>query len=194
MNRDEKQLTAIRLRNSSDIPQAAAALVSVHDVDGYPVEGVDHPEVWLSPNGLLKAWVAVREGRVVGHVAVTRPTGESAVALWVSQSGEVENAVGVLARLFVAPDARKQATGERLVRAAESYAQAHGLRLVLDVMRKDLSAIRLYRRLGWLELGPIAHRFGEGQQTEAVAYVSPGAEDHTERHGRQPFGSSLRER
>ncbi len=53
------------------------------------------------------------------------------------------------------------------------YAGNHGLRLVLDVMTKDRSAIRLYERLGWQQIGNIAHHFGEGQQIDALAYVSP---------------------
>ncbi|WP_405823274.1 GNAT family N-acetyltransferase [Streptomyces sp. NBC_00838] len=163
----------VRPRTSADIAHASSALIAVYNADGYPVEGVDNPEAWLSPPGLLGAWVAETPAQVVGHVAVSRPAGEGAVALWIDRSGATEDAVGVLARLFVLPEVRKRAVGERLMRAAEEYATDHGLRLVLDVMRKDTSAIRLYRRLGWLEIGSIDHRFGEGRQQEALAYVSP---------------------
>lgn len=173
MDHGAEQEVVIRPRVSADITQASSALVAVYDADGYPVEGVDHPEVWLSPPGLLGAWIAETDAQVVGHVALSRPAGEGAVALWIDHSGATEDTVCVLARLFVLPEVRKRAVGERLVRAAEKYANDRGLRLVLDVMQKDASAIRLYRRLGWLEIGPIAHQFGEGRYQEALAYVSP---------------------
>lgn len=175
VDRSVEQEVVVRPRISADIAQASSALVSVHETDGYPVEGVDDPETWLSPPGLLGAWVAEAGAQVVGHVAVSRAAGEGAVTLWIDHSGAGEDAVCVLARLFVLPEVRKRAVGERLVRVAERYASDHGLRLVLDVMKKDASAIRLYQRLGWLEIGSISHRFGEGGQQEALAYVSPEA-------------------
>ena len=163
----------IRPRTSADIASAASALVTVHSTDGYPVEGVAQPEEWLSPAGLLAAWVAVFDGRTVGHAAVARPSGEEAVSLWIERSGAGSENVGVLARLFVLPEIRGRSVGESLVRATMEYAGNHGLRLVLDVMTKDRSAIRLYERLGWQQIGNITHHFGERQAIDALAYVSP---------------------
>jgi ribosomal protein S18 acetylase RimI-like enzyme len=60
------------------------------------------------------------------------------------------------------------------VRAAQDYASRNGLQLVLDVMVKDASAIRLYERLGRREIGRTTHRFGAGRRVEAVCYVAPG--------------------
>ncbi|MEU1674375.1 GNAT family N-acetyltransferase [Streptomyces roseifaciens] len=174
-DQDAQGEIVVRRRVQADLAQTASALVEVYHTDGYPVEGVDQPESWLSPSSLLGAWVAVADGRVVGHVAITRPSGEGAVALWTEHSGASESSVGVLVRLFVLAEARKRSAGERLMRAAADYAKDHGLRLVLDVMTKDRSAVRLYERLGWQQIGRIAHPFGEGQQQEALAYVSPEA-------------------
>ncbi|MVO90913.1 GNAT family N-acetyltransferase [Streptomyces sp. p1417] len=170
---DTEHEVAIRPRTSADIASAASALVAVHSSDGYPVEGVAQPEEWLSPAGLLAAWVAVLDGRTVGHAAIARPSGEEAVSLWTNRSGADSESVGVLARLFVLPEIRGRSVGESLVQAAMEYAGNHGLRLVLDVMTKDHSAIRLYERLGWQQIGNITHRFGEGQHIDALAYVSP---------------------
>ncbi len=167
-------IPVIRFRIESDIPAAAAGLVKVHATDGYPVEGVSRPEVWLTPPGMLKAWVAEIAGNVVGHVTVSRSNGEEAVSFWLSRSGSDEEKIGVLARLFVIPEARKRAVGEYLVRAAVEYAQSKGMRLVLDVMAKDVAAVRLYTRLGWTELGTAVHTFGEeGQTVDALCFVSP---------------------
>lgn len=165
----------VRPFTDDDLSGAAAALVEVHDTDGYPVEGVDDPEAWIKSEDTLAAWVAESGGRIVGHVAVMKPQGEAAAELWVKQSGANLDHVGVLARLFVVQSARKQAAGRRLMEAAVSHAHAQGLRLVLDVMVKDASAIRLYERLGWRKIGETIHHFGSGETIPAVCYVSPTA-------------------
>ncbi|MBY8880758.1 GNAT family N-acetyltransferase [Streptomyces sp. PLK6-54] len=147
--------------------------MNVHETDGYPVEGVEDPEAWIRPPAVLSAWVAEESGTIVGHVAVMRPQGEGAVSLWQDRSGEGEERIGVLARLFVVREARKHAAGERLMRAAMDYAKQNSLRLVLDVMTKDTGAIRLYERLGWKHIGEVSHYFGAGQQIPAACYVWP---------------------
>jgi ribosomal protein S18 acetylase RimI-like enzyme len=164
---------AIRPITDADVPGAAAALMTVHETDGYPVEGVEDPESWIRPPAVLSAWVAEEEGKIVGHVAVMSPQGEGAVSLWRHKSGEAEERMGVLARLFVVREARKHAVGERLMRAAMDDAKQNSLRLVLDVMTKDTAAIRLYERLGWRYIGEVSHHFGAGQQIPAVCYVWP---------------------
>jgi ribosomal protein S18 acetylase RimI-like enzyme len=165
--------TVVRPITDDDVPGAIAALVEVHATDGYPVEGVAEPEAWLCSPAVLRAWVAERAGKVVGHVAVMRPQGEGAVELWQDKSGEGEGRIGVLARLFVVRDARRHAVGERLMEAAMDHARDSALRLVLDVMTKDTSAIRLYERLGWQRIGEVTHHFGADQQIPAVCYVWP---------------------
>ena len=143
----ETEPILVRRRLEGDLAGAAAGLVRVHASDGYPVEGVSRPEAWLTPARMTDAWVAVRSGAVVGHVAVTRPGGERAAALWVGHSGQDAAGVAVLARLFVVPEARNLAAGEGLVGAAAARAREQGIRLVLDVLAKDTAAIRLYTRL-----------------------------------------------
>ncbi|MFK0171138.1 GNAT family N-acetyltransferase [Streptomyces sp. NPDC090306] len=165
----------VRPFEDDDLAGAAEALTAVHASDGYPVEGIDDPKAWIRSADVLAAWVAEADGQIVGHVSVMRAYGEDAVAFWTEQSGEPATHVAVLARLFVVREARKQALGERLVQAAVSHARAHGLRLVLDVMTKDRSAMRLYERLGWREIGRASHRYGADQSIDAVCYVSPDA-------------------
>ncbi|MBD0843273.1 GNAT family N-acetyltransferase [Streptomyces sp. TRM68416] len=168
------QTSAIRPRTDDDIAEAATALVAVHATDGYPVEGVDDPEAWLTPPDLLGAWVAVLDQQVVGHVALSRPHGEDAVRLYVEQSQEPETRVAVLARLFVHPEARGHSLGEQLVREATQHAYGQGLRLVGDVMTKDKAAIRLYERLGCQIIGSTMHTYGNGEEIPAVCFVAPG--------------------
>lgn len=60
-----------------------------------------------------------------------------------------------LAKMLVASRARRQGIGERLMRAAEDAGRAAGKTLlVLDTVTGS-AAERLYRRLGWQEVGVI---------------------------------------
>ncbi|WTR19363.1 GNAT family N-acetyltransferase [Streptomyces sp. NBC_00138] len=164
----------IRPIEDGDVAGAVAALVDVYATDGYPVEGVARPEAWIRSPGVVQAWVAEADGVVVGHIAVMRPDGgEGAVALWRERSGEDESPIGVVARLFVVRSARGHALGEGLLREAMSYARARSWRLVLDVLQKDVAAIRLYERLGWQALGEVWHGYGDGHGLPARCYVWP---------------------
>jgi GNAT superfamily N-acetyltransferase len=163
----------IRRRREEDLQGAAEALIAVHRSDGYPVEGVDDPVEWLKPTGAIRSWVAEMDGRIVGHVSVSAADGEAAGQLWSDKSGIPLAGVATLGRLFVLREARRHSIGELLVRAASAYAHEKGLRLTLDVMTKDVAAIRLYERLGWTQIGRTVHRYGDGQEIDAVCYVSP---------------------
>jgi ribosomal protein S18 acetylase RimI-like enzyme len=165
----------VRERTDTDLAGAAKALVEVYAADGYPVEGVDQPEAWLQPEGLIRAWVAVMNGKIVGHVGISQSQGEEAVKLYLDQEPVPEDQVTVLARLFVHPEARKRAIGKKLLVAVYDYAQQHGLRIVGEAMAKDKTAIRLYERLGCRILGETTHHYGDGQETPAVCFAAPSA-------------------
>jgi ribosomal protein S18 acetylase RimI-like enzyme len=164
----------IRLRTPGDIQQCARRLIEVHELDGYPVEGVAEPEAWLSPPGLVRSWVGELDGSIIGHVLVATPgPSDDAAALWTNQSQDRESNILVLARLFVGPAGRNHGVGEKLTRAVMAEAAECSVRLVLDVMEKDRAAIRLYERLGWQNIGATRHRFGDGRETAAQCYVAP---------------------
>lgn len=165
---------SIRERTTADLPGAAAALVEVHRTDGYPVEGVDDPAAWLDGATVRHAWIAELHGRIVGHVSISEPQSDDAAAqMWTSTPDGASDAVAVLGRLFVVSEARRQAAGEQLMRAAQDYAREHDLRLVLDVMTKDAAAIKLYERLGWRRIGQTEHDNGHGTTVPAYCYVAP---------------------
>lgn len=161
----------IRPRTNADLPAAAKALVNVHETDGYPVEGVSDPEGWLQSDALLTAFVAELDGRIVGHVAITRPqNGDAAAELYHAAPGE---SIAMLGRLFVVSDARGVGAARQLMGAAAKFARDRRMRLLLDVMEKDKAAIRLYERLGWTRLGATEHDAGDGRSVPALAMLSP---------------------
>ena len=170
----ETHTVIVRERTPADVPAAAAALVEVHNTDGYPVEGVADPAAWLTTTGQIAAWVAELDGHVIGHVAVNEPQpADAAARIWADDARNDGRDVGILGRLFVLPSARGHAAGRRLVETASAAAQKRRLRLVLDVMTKDGAAIALYERLDWQSIGTTKHPDGHGHAIPAICYVSP---------------------
>lgn len=164
----------IREKQDSDASALAAALVAVHENDGYPVEGVENPEAWLADGEHLAAWTATDDGRPVGHVAVTRPAPTDAAAqLLVENGGALLDDIAVLGRLFVSPNARGHGLGRRLTETAMEMAQTSGWRLVLEVMIKDRRAIEVYENLGWVSLGDFSHTYNINESEPARAYALP---------------------
>lgn len=170
------QPTDIRERKDSDIPALSAALVAVHQQDGYPVEGVDDPEAWLRIEGALGVWTATLDGQPVGQVALIEPgPADDAAQLLRNRDNSPTMPIAVLGRLFIAPEARGYALGRRLTETALRYAQSINRQAVLDVMEKDKAAIALYESLGWIQLGAIEHQYGDDLIAPARAYVGPSA-------------------
>ena len=164
----------IRPRTADDLPALADLLVRVHELDGYPVEGVADPIAWLKSDNELAALTAEKDGQVVGHVMLSYPSlGDAAAEEWARREDEPMDSIAVLGRLFISPDARGDRLGARLTDAATEIARKLGRRAVLDVMTKDKAAIRTYEKLGWERIAEIEHTFGDGQSVPAYAYVSP---------------------
>ena len=164
----------VRTRAAADLETCGPILRRVHELDGYPVEGVTDTDAWLNPQTLTKAWVATLDHTIVGHVLLTSPTADDEAAkLWHEQSGKPLAAITVLGRLFVDPLARGHHAGAHLMKTALQYATTHGLTAVLDVMEKDEAAIRLYKRAGWRPIGEARHSFGANQSVRALCYVAP---------------------
>jgi len=127
----------VRPRRPDDVAGCVAALAEVHRLYGYPTRWPADAAAWLTPDGLLAAWVATVDGEPAGHLALVAEDSEPAELASVS-------------RLFVRPAARGQRLGEALLRTATAHAADHGLGLVLDVLAEGGSpAIALYERLGW---------------------------------------------
>ena len=107
--------------------------MEVHVADRYPISWPSDPARWLSPPGLLRAWVVEHQSAMVGHVAIAGCESSTLVS-----------------RLFVAPSARKQAIGRRLLGHAQTWAMRSGCAVMLEVAELgDGAAIALYERAGW---------------------------------------------
>ena len=163
----------IRPRAEKDIPALAQVLVRVYEQDGYPVEGVADPTGWLRSERMLAAFTAELDGRPVGHVMLTIPGDGDEVAMLLSRRRKLSSEhIAVLGRLFVDPESRGQGLASKLMRQAVASAQDADRHPVLDVMRKDIGAIALYRREGWMQVGSFEHEFPNGSEP-ALALVFP---------------------
>jgi GNAT superfamily N-acetyltransferase len=132
----------VRERRPEDLAECVRALAEVHARDGYPTWWPADPAGWLSPAGILAAWVAEVGGTVVGHVCVVTGGDEDAAGVTVGEPAMVS-------RLFVAPAGRGRGLGAALLAAARQFAATHDLTLRLDVVDDGGPATALYDRLGW---------------------------------------------
>ncbi|WP_370371081.1 GNAT family N-acetyltransferase [Catenulispora sp. GP43] len=140
----------IRPRRPTDLPACAEALRGVHETDGYPVRWPADPQGWLTPRDMIGCWIATAgdtdtdTDRVLGHVALTRAGAAIAEALALPAAK-----LALVARLFVAVDARRGGLATDLLDRAARAARDEGLQAVLEVDAAAAGAIALYERAGW---------------------------------------------
>jgi ribosomal protein S18 acetylase RimI-like enzyme len=129
----------IRARQAADVRLCVGLLAKVHRTSGYPTNWPDDPAGWLTPAGMVGAWVAASdELPVVGHVVLRQ--------LPVDSAGQ---AVAEVSRLFVAPSARRQGVAQALLDQAKHWATANRHDLVLEVTDNLQAAQALYQRAGF---------------------------------------------
>ncbi|MET9386831.1 GNAT family N-acetyltransferase [Streptomyces sp. NPDC002928] len=164
----------VRDRTDDDLAECVKILAEVHRSDGYPVNWPDRPGEWLSPASSLGAWVAELDGRLAGHVGLSRSTeGDLAPGLWGERTGADAESAAVVGRLFVAPRARGYGIGALLIDRAVREARRHGLHPVLDVVSSDTAAAALYERLGWERMATVEQLWGPGRTVAVHCYAGP---------------------
>jgi GNAT superfamily N-acetyltransferase len=109
----------------------------------------DDPANWLSPRGLIGAWVADEDGTISGHIDLRAAETDAGAAVWSRATGLPPKRLALIGRFFVLPDARGRGVGSYLLDAASAAAATHGRHPALDVVETSTSAIRLYEGRGW---------------------------------------------
>jgi GNAT superfamily N-acetyltransferase len=142
-------------------------LHEVHRADGYPLAWPDDPVAWLSPLGLLAAWVAeCADSRIGGHIALTSSEIDVATA----------GSDALVSRLFVALASRRRRVGHHLLNHAQRHAVGMGKSLMLEAAELgDGAAIALYERSGWLHVA-----------TRTATWTTPGGQPVSLRYYRSP--------
>ncbi len=162
----------LRRRRPADLAACTELAEAVSRADGYPVHAPEGLGPFVAAPALA-AWVATRDGAVVGHVALRASTAEPVMELARRSTGWPNERFGVVARLLVAPDARRLGVGRTLLEAATAGCQRLGRHPLLDVTVHSSAAIGLYDACGWRRLGRVAVAFSAALSVDELVYLGP---------------------
>ena len=166
-------IITIRPRTDADLDACVEVMAAVYANDGYPVEGMEGGAAFL---GAGPAWVAEREGEVIGHISIKEAkTDDVSVALWWDK--HPGDRIAVLGRLMVHPEKRGGGSASRLIEAGTDWARENHRRLVLFGLAHNAAALRLYKRLDWVDFGETVFVGSDGKQWPATCYASPSRID-----------------
>lgn len=169
----DRPTALIRERRPEDLPACVSVLADTHRTSGYPVNWPADPAGWLTPRGLLAAWVAEVAGVVVGHVALVEAGAHPAKA-WADHTGGTPRPpMAEVSRLCVAKQARGRSVGGLLLATADAAARERGRHTVLGVLAESVAAIALYDRMGWLRLSTVDFKLADGRTTVMHCYAAP---------------------
>jgi GNAT superfamily N-acetyltransferase len=167
----------IRERTGADLERCVNLARAVHETDGYPVYLPDDLRAFLAMPDAIDAWVAERDGEVIGHVALHQRSSAAVMALAEAATGWPAARLGVIARLLVAPTVRRAGVGRALFDVAVDRADELGRWPVLDVVTRHESGIKLYEAAGWSRAGQVTVTFGGGVPIEELVFVGPRPPD-----------------
>lgn len=168
-------MTDVRLRRTDDLRSCVELLERVHATDNYPTRWPEDAGRWLTPRGMLCAWVAEGRSTIVGHV-VLQTVAAVDHADWEAATGRRAVELGAISRLFVDADSRGARIGRRLLSAASSEAVARSLNPVLDVVETRVNALAFYERQGWRRV--LTRDWVDDAQLSHHFYVAPECVTH----------------
>src|SRR5690349_17342941 len=99
-------MLTVRPRTDDDLEQCVLILEQVHRADAYPMFWPEDPAKWLSPRGMLGAWVAHHDGRVAGHIDLRAADADASAAVWAGATSLPPERLAAIGRFFVSPDCR----------------------------------------------------------------------------------------
>lgn len=144
------RVPGIRRRRPRDLAACARLLRIVHFEAHYPVRWPEHPRAWLDGDDVLGAWVAQREGEILGHAAFSSVgTRGSSVLHWREVTGREPATLAAVTRLFVRPRVQGGGVGAALLDVVLADIRARGLTPVAEVVGPNGDARRLFERQGW---------------------------------------------
>jgi GNAT superfamily N-acetyltransferase len=166
----------VRPRVDADLVACVKLAEIVHTNDGYPVSLTGDLRSFLVQADAIGAWVAVNDAEIVGHVALHPGRTGAVTDLVTEMTGMPASRFGVVARLLVSPQARRSGIGRALLDYAARAALQRGLRPILDVVDRHVSAIRLYESGGWVRLGQVTVTFDGSTPVNEFVFIGPAAE------------------
>jgi GrpB-like predicted nucleotidyltransferase (UPF0157 family)/GNAT superfamily N-acetyltransferase len=167
----------VRERTAFDLSACIEMAVAVHQLDGYPVYLPTDLRTFLDSPGAYDAWVVESRGVVVGHVALHRRSSDGVMAMASAALRQPQPKVAVIARLLVAPTARRLGVGKMLLDVARHHALDRGLWPILEVATKLLGAVDLYEHCCWVRAGAVTIALDNGTSLDEFVYLGPGTPD-----------------
>ena len=163
----------VRPRSADDLEACLEVLEAVREADGYPPAWPDDRRGFLAPPHEITAAVAVEGSATVGHAGLHRWTPDTACLLQPEVLGVDPHRLGVVARLFVAPAARRSGAGEALLRDMTAEAHRRSLWPVLDVATQFTGAAALYEKCGWRCVGEETVVVGAPTPFPTLVFIGP---------------------
>ncbi|MGH9047883.1 MAG: GNAT family N-acetyltransferase [Acidimicrobiales bacterium] len=163
----------MRPRTEADLDACITIASAVHDLDGYPVYGVEDLRGFLTVSDALGIWVAGSADRVLGHVALRRGAQPGRILEVAAEFlDRAPERLCSVTRLLVAPAARRAGVGVLLLQRAVDAAAELGRTPVLGV-DDGSKAVAFYERCGWRRVERITVRTPAGHEIDQVVYVAP---------------------
>ena len=160
--------TRVRPRVPEDVSALVEVLTEQRPGSGYPLRWpLPYPvERFIIRPYEEMAWVAERDGALLGHVMVGQVDDDETAAIITAETGEAE--LAIVSVLFVAQNARGHGIGRLLLDTAVTWAREHARMPVLDVVPKHRGAMQFYRHLGWSDVGCIRPEWLPDDQDDVV--------------------------
>ena len=168
-------LMIVRPRSGGDLDSCERIARLVQALDGYPALISDGLRDFVEARGFYQAWVAEVDSEVVGQILLRPRSSPKVMAMVRQATGLPDDRFGVIARLFVAPTARRRGIGRALLTTATTAAVSRRLVPVLDVVTKNTAAMALYESMGWARVGTAVVQFQDGSTLDEVVYIGPDA-------------------
>lgn len=130
----------IRRRRPKDLGACGRLLEVVYYDAHYPAFRPDSPRAWLDDRDVYDAWVAERQGEILGHVAISAVGRDGLSALrWRETTGHLPSDLLAVSRFFVRPRVRGQGIGTALLDTAAAEIRRRGRVPVLEMIsaRRD---------------------------------------------------------
>ena len=163
----------IRDRSAGDAAALEAIALETHRHDRYPKYLPDDLRSFIIEPDALGGWVATDGRRVVGHAALHPRSAPPVMDVVLAATGLDEDQVALVARLLVAPGARRMGAGRALLERVTSEAARLGRRLALDVVDEHVRAIALYEDCGWRRVGQVDWSLPGGRPLREYVYLAP---------------------
>ncbi len=169
----QNDFVLIRDRSARDGAALERIARETHRLDGYPKYLPGDLRSFIVNADAIGAWVAASDRDVLGHVALHRHSAQQVMDVALSATGLDEDGIAVVARLLVAPSARRRGIGQALLEKATLEAAQIGRRAVLDVVEDHSAAIALYERCEWQRVGRVEWMLPGDLLLQEFVYVGP---------------------